>query len=688
MAENRPPRFILNGYEVHNVASSVDFIGGIVNSTDDTTPVLDDVLEVSVESDNVAQGSSSIQFSFYLPERFLQPDILASDYNYPFKKNGSIREEDEIYRQRFKPCLVEGNNPPATFVRFFGEFIDHQDHHYNVSYDVYVGNDNYSNFDIERNTQYNNYITIRGIQTSNDMSDVEGAISIDHRVNIERSQPAIVSLRRETLLDSHFEVRPLRVRKMDVGNVGNINAVKVEVVNPTTTNWMRLERSAGEGTVYKGMKNENGQSIYITDEGPSKGKRKYFTYNLVNGETPGAYDYSLVNSTEVVLPLSDNTECCWIYVDECLEVGDGVRSGLIKVSYGNLNGATFTPANDTNFPDVYYHINQRKLFQVRGTKSYNIEYHEEYLYNYDADDNYGQTVYEGMAWGLEGLRLSYDHPALYFKSYTSSDIGDLIVNFFKGDTPAFYDFYIKSHDEGKVDPRQIELHEYVGYEFCKEIIQVVNGGQKDNDGKAYDTDPDNNIDILQLDQQPRSAIEYCYNKNKRNNIGQVVWQNGDSYNENQLNWYLPAIDEIEDIVMSEYGNGQKTYARFLEFQAQDYWSCQPAYIQNYAHVSWLWGIMNYWGTFYYDDIGDTSFDINNNTDRARIGSARSTSVKYAGGSYQSTSSGTNGYYSFYEADDKKYSYSGTKNGVTIGTISREPGNQPRNEKNRIRCVRK
>ena len=289
-----------------------------------------------------------------------------------------------------------------------------------------------------------------------------------------------------------------------------------------------------------------------------------------------------------------------------------------------------------------------------------------------------------MEWGLYGIQLSYDHEALYFKSKTG-DWANGIVDYFTGEAPAFYDFYIKSHDEERMaDPKQVTMHEYAGYDFCNEIIQVVNGYGN------YDTDEKNNIDHLQLDQQPQSAIEYCYNKNKRNNKGQVAWTG----NTDNLKWYLPAIDEIEDIVMSNYSGDQKTYARFLEFQEQDYWSCQPAFIQNYAHMSWtfLFWPLDYWGAFYYDDIGNTNYDINNNTNRAHVGSARSTSVSYNNG-YQSTPSGTNGYYSFYDADNKNnvskgYQYSGTFNGVTIGTISREPGNQPRNEKNRIRCVRK
>lgn len=686
---NYSPQFTLDGCTVNNVPSKVDFI----NSTNSESEVLADSFSPTITGNTVASGANRINFTFYLPERYLDPATKAADYAYPFKKDGKIRGEDSTYMQRYKPMLV--GDKKATNVQISGRFRDHQNHHWNVDYTIYLGEDNYGDFNIKRNSEYNNYVTIRGIQSSSDMSDEQDAISIDHRVNVERTQPAIISLRREVLLDSHFEVRPLRVRASDVKD-SNINAVKVEVVNPTTTNWMRLERSFGDGNpdgAPTTTVNGSSKSIYI-DENPDDaayGKRRFFTYDLVTGGGTNLGDLApLNNSTEVILPITVATECCWIYVDECTEVGDAVRSGIVKVSYGSYDGTTFTPANNANYPDVNYVINQRKLFDVTGPsgRDYHIEYSEEYLYNFDADDDFGQTEYEGMEWGLEGINLSYDHEALFFASYTQSGLGDLIVNFAKGDTPIFYDFYIKSHDEARLDPRQVTLHEYVGFDFCSEIIQTVNGGQKDADGNAYDSNPDNDINILQLDEQPKSAIEYCYNKNKRNNKGEVVWQNTDgTYDQSQLNWYLPAIDEIEDIVMSQYGSGLFTYARFLEFQDQDYWSCQPSYIQNYAYVSWLLGIMRYWGNFYYDDIGDTLYDKNNNTDRANIGSARSTSVKYDG-DYSSTPSGTNGHYSFYNADNNTYSYSGTQNGVVIGTIEREPGNQPRNEKNRVRCVRK
>ena len=224
---NYSPQFTLEGYTVNNVPSKVDFS----NSTNSDSEVLDDSFTRPITGNTVASGANKINFTFYLPERHLTPFTLPSAYDYPFKKDGKIRGEDSLYMQRYKPELV--GEKKATNVKISGRFRDHQNHNWNVDYTIFLGEDNYGDFNIKRNSEYNNYVTIRGIQTSNDMSDEEDAISIDHRVNVERTQPAIISLRREVLLDSHFEVRPLRVRASDIGSVEGINAVKVEIVNPT-----------------------------------------------------------------------------------------------------------------------------------------------------------------------------------------------------------------------------------------------------------------------------------------------------------------------------------------------------------------------------------------------------------------------------------------------------------------------
>ena len=611
---NYSSKFDLHSYTINNVPSSVDF----KNTTNSDSEVLNDSFTVNVNSEII--GSNKVKFTFYLPERLLTPATTWDKYNYPFAKGtyseqidsdkNGYRDEDEKYMQRFKGKLV-GLDQKATNIVISGRFRDHQNHYWDIDYTIHLGEDNYGDFNVRRNYEYDNVVTIRGIQSSSDMSENEAAISIDHRVNVERTQPAIISLRRETLLDSHFEVRPLRVRKSDIGSVGDINAVKVEVVDPTTTNWMRLERSGGVGTTYEKVTNSKGESIYITDEGPSKGKRRYFTYDLCTGTT--ATNSPLTNSTEVILPITDEGDCCWIYVDECTEVGDAVRAGQIRVTYGNLTGTTFTATTDSAFKPVSYIINQRKLFEVKGTNTYHIEYEEEYLHNFDADDDYGQTDYEGMQWGLNGVQLSYDSKAVVSQSGSFDGLKDM----FMASYIPYYDFYTSL--DNQVMPNDKYRRAYAGYTFCNEIITEVNGG-----GSGNDKDASNNIAVLSLKEKPKSAVEYCYNRNKRDINGNVY----------EVNWYLPAVDEIEDIVMSKYDNNSKyTYARFIEFQKKYYWSSQPAYYRGRMHYAIGNDIVvniavNDYAYLYIDNPGR----------------ARSTSVSVKDEAFGSSPSNSYGYY--------------------------------------------
>ena len=63
-----------------------------------------------------------------------------------------------------------------------------------------------------------------------------------------------------------------------------------------------------------------------------------------------------------------------------------------------------------------------------------------------------------------------------------------------------------------------------------------------------------------LNDDAESAVEYCYNKNKRNSSDGKV--------PNEFQWYLPATDEIEHIVSGGFGE-------FEVFQNKFYWSSQP-----------------------------------------------------------------------------------------------------------------
>lgn len=679
--EGFAPNFKIESYQIVNVPNSVDF--SKATNADVTSEIGVSSYSGVLPTNVVASGANKINFSFYLPENLLTPHTTADKYDYPFlttDTNGNkvLRTEDEKYRQRYKVKLLgsksDGTLQPATNIVIKGTYSDHQQHTVNVTYTIYLGKDNYSNFDVQRNCEYNNSILIRGILNSEDGNgnvndnDSENYISIDHRVNIEHRDPIIVSLRREVLLDSHFEVRPLRIRanadfKPTTANV----PTHVRVAVDDNTDWIRVERSGG--STFANTKNSKGDPIFITEDGPAKGKRRFFTYNLVSGKNPnGDNDTSygsLYNSTEEIVPINPAGECVWIYVDECTDEGDGVRSGMVTLSYGTLNSSgKFTEINSADYPEIVYTFSQRKLFNVTGPsgRTYNIEYEEEYLHNFDSQESYGQTEFEGMPWGLDGQQLSYYNDALFFGS-TSNFITDIInaIKNFLGADPK-YDFYVKKHDNNISN--QATKYQYNGFDFSSDIIQIING--KDN----YNKDTNDDIDILQLDEKPASAVEYCYNKNKRNDTGHVAWTG----NSDNLVWYLPAVDEIEDIVMSEYldsdGIRRKTYARFLEFQNQYYWSSQPSYIGGYAYYDIL---IQLGGDYYIDDINY----------------ARSTRVNWVNSSYEYASSGTLGYNTglhirWYGSIPQN---SGTLNGKEIGNIVRQDGNQPRTEKNRIRCVR-
>lgn len=693
------PQFTLDSYTVHNVPASVDFaMGGgdrlehsvtdditsVIGSFKDPMPLLNDI--------KIARGTQTINFMFYLPERYLTPTYQSHDgskdgqdgyYNYPFPVvSGKYRAEDLDLRQRFKPLLPDGQ--AATYVTINGTFRDHQQHEFDVTYDVYLGNDNYGNFDTERNCEYFHYINIRGILNSDDQvaydpDKGEMPVSIDHRVDVERVEPIIINLRRETLLDSHFEVRPLRIRK-NPAYTGDLSKakVKVEVVYDKTPDqkWIGLERSFGNGA-------QSGSATYLVttdlaaDRQNSKGKRMYFTTDLTTNtlsKAIGALDangYSTEGGQSVIVPVTAEDEAVWIYVDEALvaEAGDAIRKATIRVTVAE-DGENYGAPID-------YVIQQRQLFPVTyGGNTYLIEYEEEYLHNFDADDSYGQTDFEGMQWGLPNEQLSHTHRA-FFATGVFSGVMDWLLD--NDDVKPFYDFYLtRDISNTSATPRDNS-----GYTFCTEIISTINGVG------GIDDDSTNDITTLHLGNNPKSAIEYCYNKNKRNADGLVAWYENGVNNVDNLVWYLPAIDEIENIMMG-------AYSIFIEFQDKYYWSSQPAFYRGYGHY-FSYALADEHADYYFDDIT----------------SARSTKVVYKSNlkKHNNVSSGVDGYEQLmeiykplwgmgnnpelYRVTSTPFTHTSRKDGKNFTTTidsmtykTNHPGNKPRTSYARVRCVRK
>jgi hypothetical protein len=133
----------------------------------------------------------------------------------------------------------------------------------------------------------------------------------------------------------------------------------------------------------------------------------------------------------------------------------------------------------------------------------------------------------------------------------------------------YYDFYL-TRDEfptDKLDDNAIVSNyarDYSGLIFNREIATTLKALQSSTDTNVTATmKTDAKIDGILLNEDPKSAFAYCYHKNKRNSDGTIDIAN--------IKWFLPSIDEIEEIALGAYEEFDKT------FQNEKYWSCQPAF---------------------------------------------------------------------------------------------------------------
>ena len=583
-----------------------------------------------------------IEFGFYMPEHKVTPNTITYPDHMPI----------DLY-QYFKPkCVGAVNNGDgttstakiATFVRIHGTYTDHNGQIKTVRYDIYLGQDNTNDFTIKRNQLLKNKLIITGLTNHKDAyydGEDDGNIndtniSIDHRVEVDYKGFRL-SMERTAILDSHFEVRPLDIE------VSPGSTVTVQIPAEYKS-WLAIEDDAVSRTPVG-----KSSGYYVDTSTPRRGVRKYFTTNLVADlwkENGGELTFKHSN------PNSGKTEIfrVWLYIDENVNVydqtgktapntdkdveGKNYTYSVSKNMYrlGKLN---FYHAEGDNLPntsltaDATVNMQQWNLWRVwntSGTRYYDIEHEEEYLNNYASDQLYGPAQ-DGMEWGLEGIQLSNDVPAYWAERHRVEINIPLIGNFAEwlidridewfnisssasqvfasSNQKPYYDFYLSRDNfpTGKLEStanKTLYARDYSGLQFNKEIAETL---------KGMSNNPKAKIDGVFLTEDPISAFAYCYNKNRRNANGSIDVE--------QIKWYLPAIDEIEDIALGAYLEFDKV------FQNKEYWSCQPAYDYNtlrlnpggksygieYSSVVW------FEGEFYSD-----------NTKRARSTSVYATSA--------------------------------------------------------------
>lgn len=677
------PSFTLTNWTVSNVPTNMRLgepaegaetphATGTMLSVDGKT-VLSEGLTTINHSESLT-NPDYFQFTFYVPEHRVNPDpTVMNAFKEQLRTGGgnasnAVPESDW---QKYKPKFCASTQKPM-YVTVTGAYTDHQGMVSEVIYSLYLGQNNTDDFYINRNQQLNNIITIKGLTNNKAAAENEVNpynVSVDHRVDVGETGFSI-SMERETLLDSHFEVRPMDVI---VSAGGKVRITVNSDDDPRTDDdWLRIEKSGSSNAHISGI-----------------GVRKYFTTNLVT-ET-------LKDSREIEINSGDNPRI-WLYFDENPNVYDKTITDSPQHRDISVNVDYFDAGNDTDTPTSrnVFTFRQMNLWRVWSYKKdasnqdvkdrfYDIEYHEEYLYNYASDDNYGKRK-DGMVWGLDGVQFSGNMGAdmrtqavvIQTTGWSSGIIDALIDN-----TSPYYDFYLPREAADISADLNVDNNLYAGRRFTNAIIDA------DVDGTgSYSA-----IGLIprELDEDPVSAIEYCLNKNRRNATNGLV-------DSDSRGWYLPAIDEIEEIMVGGYTD-------FEVFQDKLYWSCQTSFHKNH---------------FLYSSTFLSDSDFKGDYYRENIYSARATSALYYGvddsgkDEYTYTGSGVinDGYYESLEisvlnsgsnvqanvipADGRTIRYwDGSWSGwnrvyqnILLKQVKYDVGYNSRGEKiNRVRCVR-
>lgn len=598
-------QFQLDGYTVYNVSKATtlaipttegepvrDFLGNIPDAkdlakTDEPTSSSDYAYPATGSGAHLdinkttTLGSAPIPFTFYIAESRYNHNLSSLNGIYPDNewltpaqdqdvKDWSKLTDDQkklpqnklngvkyIYDdfiQQYKPKLadVAGASPGkglASYVLLTGKYTDYRGAVWDVKYKVYLGKDNSQNFHVDRNSEYTNLITIKGIR--NDDSFGGEQVWLDHRVNVSlrsgQGADNCVTITRETLLDAHIEVRPLRIQWAGT-TYDRVYAYLPTDAEGNLLNWVGIEKFTGD--------NCQDASTYCFNEEGSTGKRKYFTTNLIN---------DLQNMTgELGVKVDDegrkfldcyNNYCLWVYFDENTATTE--REAKIVLEFYN---------GDSKIATEEYTIRQRGLQRVG---SYIVESYEEYLHSYDSADKYNLSTspvdytQQGLEWGLsDGQPLSED----------------IIVTAMPTLTTLFsqrYDYFHQS------DVPQGDNY-YTYTRRASGDWALLNPDAEDNFGTGLTfTDraaSKRSMTIRDMGSVPENAYQYCLSKNKFN-------EDADGNHTMNIHWYLPDVYELQNVLNANAANSTSA-----DFGADAYyWSSQPSYtgrlMQNLAIIN-------------------------------------------------------------------------------------------------------
>lgn len=486
------PKLSMLEWSVGNIPTTVSFAEP---SAEEYTPALGvnkDTASVESFEEIYNNGNGVIELSFYMYENKRKWAVDPETYDYPDIEFG-FTEDD---KQRWKPELADKDN--STFFRLHANYATYNDEDGNATYDAtftfYLGANHTDDFTVCRNHHYLNNITIKGLTKVGNNPD---HISFDARVDITENNPYYIMILREREHDAHFNVTPMDVYLFEGGTMN------VSIDDAVNKPWIRMERVSAEdmaaGTADNGTITVDNTTSVRMATGVSyyagNGKRRYFTTTLMD---------ELSQNTSYDLKHRDRV---YFYIDENLSTRD--RDATINISYTTDAGKTYTRS---------FLIEQHGLLRVyvpgdsdNGDQVIYVEAYEEYLNHYDPLNKHDGNglLYEGLEWGLNGQYLNEKEWSVGMNAWETA--------YLSGGWEKVY---------------------YKGNEATWNIIQKAE-----------------NQYIKNLNEAPESAAEYCYDKNKRDNSGNVV----------NRKWFLPGIRQLENILTTYYN-------QYTEFQENYYWS--------------------------------------------------------------------------------------------------------------------
>jgi len=509
-SEGNLPSMLLTGWTAYNLPKQVSFTP---TERGNSTPLSEDGMkqdETQRTTQYIYNRQGSIELSFYMFENMQQP---TDSLQYP-------TGIEEYQKQRYKPTIAHED---AAHIVFDTQYTTYNNATYTVRYTLYLGRNHTDNFEVIRNHQYKNNITIKGLTSHETVGD-DSKYTYDARVNIddETDNKYYIFILRERNHDAHFCVTPMDVYLFDESDAPSmiIEFMDGSDLDAAGQPWIRMERIPAEnmqnGTLPQGMTMDD-HLIEGSNFTAGHGKRKYFTTDLVtNTLAQAGASVTIENSRDRV----------YFYIDENLSDSED-RTAKLKLTYcengspvaGEERTLEITQTHflkvqvyerDENRPDYSRPYADDNNYDGEDGVIY-MEQYEEYLDHYDPLDNHSQPdqIYPGLSWG------------------------DNLM----GQPVSDYDNYAK------------------GLSYTGDIVEKL---------------PQ---ETMHLNEKPLSAASYCYNRNKREEDGSVyherTWEGGligghYVYKTNRK-YFLPGIRQMED-ALTQY------YAMFPEFQGNYYWS--------------------------------------------------------------------------------------------------------------------